>query len=423
MYQSIFIVDIERDFGIKKSEHYFGVKDCNLYIINNIPLISTNIPESLIQNWGTPKQKQNPSSQSWFGEKFPFSLGNEHAFLSYTKHTLTQLKNKYICDHTFSYNFIPAYQRKLTHYAVMFQVLNIYPSAIVIVINGDGTTGYLNDTSYLIKCHTLPPHNEPSQQIENFIKPYPNRPVFITGFTCVGMSVTLINESIGNFDNVVFSHSHYLHTPEILYQLCRFLFNYIGWTDHSKIKKTNLFLENQAIHKCCRDYEKQIDIIDSQMSGSVRTLDEVSGNIPIKKRKMPKEKKYDRLQPFVKKPLQKPKAFPVADPEEIEKQKDKAIQCYTEWMGHPPSNRSMPKLNSQGLYECSITSNRKVQYGQEKWRQTMKKWKWDTNSSIINSNTLVSMLFMMKMTLMNIPGLLDEWKSKTHLSVYKFGTK
>ena len=65
-----------------------------------------------------------------------------------------------------------------------------------------------------------------------------NCPTFVTGYTCVGMSVTLINQNMGNFDNVVMAHQHF--STDKLYQLCRFLFNYTSWSQENKdrIKKT-----------------------------------------------------------------------------------------------------------------------------------------------------------------------------------------
>ena len=58
------------------------------------------------------------------------------------------------------------------------------------------------------------------------------------------MSVTLINQTLGNFDNVIFSHRQYVKKqPEICYQMCRHLFRYSRWSKENikYIKKTNMF--------------------------------------------------------------------------------------------------------------------------------------------------------------------------------------
>ena len=155
-------------------------------------------------------------------------------------------------------------------------------------------------TVQIMRLHSLISfHNEPSEQIYNFIKKYPNRPVFITGFHCVGMSVTFINEKISNFDNVVIGHSQYLSNPAILYQLCRFVFNYMTWKK-KEFKTTHLYLQSENVLRTCLDYEKQIDVINHSMKGSLRTKSEITGDIKVKPPKKTSEQKYKPLDPYVK---------------------------------------------------------------------------------------------------------------------------
>ena len=131
----------------------------------------------------------------------------------------------------------------------------------VIVINGNGSFAYMyNSSNNAVAQFDLPFHNEPSEQIYNFIKKYPNRPVFITGFHCVGMSVTFINEKISNFDNVVIGHASIFQT--LLYFISSgFVFNYMTWKK-KEFKTTHLYLQSENVLETCLDYEKQIDVIN-----------------------------------------------------------------------------------------------------------------------------------------------------------------
>ena len=128
------------------------------------------------------------------------------------------------------------------------------------------------------------------------------------------MSVTFINEDISNFDNVIMLYPQYLNYTTVLYQLCRYLFNYTNWSDSNikKIKKTKVYSDEIDYHQSCIEYKKQIDIIDN-MFGSLRTLDEVSGNITLKIKQLPKEKKNDKIAKYATKGSKLFKVYPDSD--------------------------------------------------------------------------------------------------------------
>jgi hypothetical protein len=288
LFQNIWIVDVESEFKVKISDKYFGVKSCQ-YVIGSdeYPTIESTIPDNFIKRWGNEKQVSNVNSsgtETWYSIGSPFDIGDEIKMLSFTRHTLMSMNGKDIHNDRFSYNFVPGFVRKLTHYSIMENVLEIYPRALVIIINGDGTQLFHMDGTMFVG-ESIPNHNEPSEQIEFCITKYPERPVFITGFHCIGMSVTFINEEIGNFDNVIFSHEHYMERPDVQYQLCRFLFNYTAWKSEASIKKTKLYVSNFNLIQNCLDYENQIDIISRDMVGSMRTKEEVVGQVKIKEKK------------------------------------------------------------------------------------------------------------------------------------------
>ena len=398
LFTNIYIVDVKEQFDIDKSEKYFGVKDTEISLRSPTKEINEVIPDDFIMDMGNERQRTNVQQgkpELWYGLNKPpvFDCGNEVGLLSFTRSTLESLKVEgKIKNNEFSYNFIPGYVRKLTHYAIMKQILTIYPQAIVIIINGNGSQQFYNE-GIGINIKELPTHNEPSKQIEMSIKEFPNCPVFITGFHCVGMSVTFINENIGNFDNVIFSHEHYIDRPEVLYQLCRFLFNYTSWKEDSirKIKKTRFITNTIETIQRCLDYEKQIDKIDTELSGSLRTLDEVKGNVKIKEKKIPKERKFVKLEPYhISYPLERVKVYDGND----EEAQRKVEENYYNFMGKEWSGRSRPSKNEDGFFTCSTTYDNKVQVNLKKVTDTIKSWKWDSNFAITKGKYKYSRVYV-----------------------------
>jgi hypothetical protein len=377
LFKHLFIVNVEEQYNIKHSNKYFGVNNCELLILNNKhKLINSIIPSRLIK-YVPDMCKDN----LYYQENYIFSIGNEVKFLSWIQYILDYMYNeKYIRNDSFSYNFIPGYTRKITHYAIMEQILNKYDNGIVIIINGEGSVMYKNDNNVISK-HILKDESEPNIQIENVITQYPNKPIFITGFHCVGMSVTFINEKIGNFDNVLFCHEHFISQPDVLYQLCRFLFNYISWSNCSKIKKTRLIVNNKLVYNSCLDYEKQIDKISKHYAGSLRSVNEVKGNIKTKMKRLPIEKKFEPLKKYVI--TSNIKTFTVDDDisEGVEKLEKVKTYC-NEFLGRTLSKKSIPvKINLCGnmVYVCSITSNVTMQLNVSEKKEKIKKMSWYSN--------------------------------------------
>ena len=363
LFKRIHIVDVEEQFGIMRSDKYFGVKDCIPIISKEEPMpIEKTIPEDFVKTWGDDKQRTAlgaGESVEWYGEKYCFDLGNEHKHLSYVKHLLEQQKGKAIKENEFTLNFVPGYKRKLTHYAIMKIILDIYPGSAVMVVNGDGTNECVMDVSEestgKVKVTIVPHKNEPADQVKSIIKKYPGKPIFITGFHCVGMSVTLINEEIGNFDNVIFSHEQYNNNPDVQYQLCRFLFNYIGWEHPENRKRTKLFSNSKECVESCLEYEKQIDIIDRDMKGSLRCKEEVIGKVPVKRKEVPKERMYAKLEQYAT--VHKLKRFLVSDGEDDEVLED-VNSFYRDFTGKGLAGRAMPKKNDKDYYECTIVEKK-----------------------------------------------------------------
>lgn len=386
LFKNIFVVDCEKDFGAKKSDMYFGVKDCKVKVVpKRYSMVNAQIPDEFIYRYGNDEQIKSVRQgkhEFWYGtnsKPAPFALGDEVELISHTDYTLRVLKKGgRIQEDQYSYNFVPGFCRKLTHYAIMEKVLDIYPTALVVIINGEGSRLFRMESDGIPVGEHLPQKNEPSEQIEGCIKRFPNRPVFITGFHCVGMSVTFINKNIGNFDHVVFSHEHYNGNPDILYQLCRFLFNYISWDEssHARIKSTRLFVTSQSIIDSCLEYEEQIDKITEEMTDSLRTKCEVQGDVKIKEKKLPKEFEFDGLIPFAKVDIKK---VTVDDEDEADASLTRVKKIYKEWTGRELKGVAMPSKNDEGFYECSTTGRRGVQVEPKKLKKTLMGWKPTSN--------------------------------------------
>jgi hypothetical protein len=179
-------------------------------------------------------------------------------------------------------------------------ILSVYRTANVIVLNGNGyelfrnrseksvlyTTGEIIEQrvnaavqNEVDRTNELNLLKEPSYMIQKLIEDTPNYPTFVTGFKCVGMSVTLVNQVIGNFDSVIMSHEHY--SRDYLYQLCRFLFNYSKWNPESKNKKkrTQFYSLTRTTVTTCLDYEQHIERM-SEFAGRTCSLREIRGLEP-----------------------------------------------------------------------------------------------------------------------------------------------
>lgn len=391
LFKNIYVVDNEKEFNVMKSEKYFGVKNCLFRVVPRDYLnIESEIPTDFIEKWGNQKQRLNilQGKREHWGNPGVFDIGNEIQLLSHTRHTLTMLQGSGIYNNKFSFNFVPGFCRKLTHYMIMEMILQIYPGALVVLINGDGTQLFRTDT--LNECRNesgiigefIPPRNEPSEQIEDCIKRFPSRPTFITGFHCVGMSVTFINERIGNFDNVIYSHEHYMDRPDIQYQLCRFLFNYTKWSSVgvSNIKRTKLFVSSRELLQNCLDYETQIDKIDTELSGSMRSRAEVVGDIKMKMKKVPKERMFDPLEPYTK--IVGLKRVTVDGPEDVENGLNRVKSIYNKFLGKELKGKAMPEKNEEGFYECSTTGKKTIFTEPVKFKKTIENWKKTSNYAL-----------------------------------------
>jgi hypothetical protein len=341
IFYKIHIRDIEKEFGLFRSKHYFGVKDCD--VIYSEPLetdvIPLEIPKKIL------KQSGGSKTDCLYADKFPFTIGNEQSLLVHIKMTLPKMK---ICPNTFSYHYIPAYTRKITHYYACSLILDQFPNANVIVINGNGGIQLFRNTGQIV-VNIDKDILEPSERIERMIRGYSSCPTFVTGFHCVGMSVTLINETLGNFDSVILNHTQY--NPDILYQLCRFLFNYASWKNTSHIKKTRIYALSKEVIETCLQYEDIVDDIVDHHSGSEVTLRDIDGREPSEPTSKEK-KKLALSQATVQLSWKRFKVYDQND----ESQWNAVQTQYEDIRGKSLTDKSRPKKIGD-YYHCSTTKN------------------------------------------------------------------
>jgi hypothetical protein len=372
LFHKIHILDVEKEFSIIRSPDYFGVKNCEFNIIEED--IS---PENIVKTSILPPKisdlvyvRANSSgSYNWYKNDFPFELGNEYALLSFYDYILPRLE---INPSQFSYHFVPAYTRRVTHFECVELLLKHFPTANVILINGLGTdlfrfnstrgkTVNVNSVTKLTGFASVEEKKkllEPSYQIQQLIKDTPNCPTFVTGFHCVGMSVTLINEHIGNFDSVLMAHEHYSRAK--LYQLCRFLFNFSSWSpeNRAKIKRTKFYSMTKYVADTCCEYEESVEKMCTEYAGKTCSLNEIQGKEP--EQPTEREIKKDALKSIKVNNEKLWRKFKVYDGND-EEIWNKVKEFYEIIMDKKLEGKSMPKTNNEGFYECSTTKHVEIQ--------------------------------------------------------------
>lgn len=368
LFYKILIRDVDAELAIIRSPHYFGVGRCsfNILDISCDELLKKYKVDEILPVIVATRANTTKKQSVLHGKNFPFQLGNEIVFLSYINHILPKMRIDLNC---FSYHYIPGYKRIATHYYITELILKYYPTANVIVINGNGIELFrVKGETYKVKTgnqlldeykstHEHKKLLEPSYMIQQLIKDTCNSPTFVTGFDCVGMSITLINENIGNFDSVVMDHNHYLtgsqYSLDILYQLCRFVFNYINWSEESrtKIKETTFYSFTKNVIDACFHYEENVERLCTEFAGKSCTLREIRGLGPEEPTE--REQKKNALHSIT---IMNPKIwkkFKVYDGNEDEEW-DKVNKFYKEIMKKNIGKKSKPKMIN-GFWHCSTT--------------------------------------------------------------------
>ena len=380
LFHKILIRDIEQEFNIIRSPQYFSIHSCEHIVIetergfNAIKMIAdAQIGHTISEFAWIHADMSVKNRPTWYGEKFHFDLGNEILFLSFLKYILERME---ISSDCFSYHFVPAYTRKATHYQTVEIIHSLYPTANVIVMNGNGMSlfrlvkSHITDTltssivliDKTVRQNATPEEQrfllEPSYMVEKLIEHNSECPTFITGQTCVGMSVTLINQQIGNFDNVIMAHQQF--SADKLYQLCRFLFNFASWSkeNREKIKKTKIYSLTKHVIDTCVKYEEDVEHMSSEFAGKTCSLREIQGLDPEEPSKNEEKKRaLNSIQIINSTDLWK--KFKVYGGND-EEQWDNVNLFYREKTGKDIPSRSRPKKINPNkeeslFYHCSTT--------------------------------------------------------------------
>lgn len=402
LFHKILIRDVQAELDIIRSPEYFGVNRCKFNIYDDLD------HNELVNNYGVESaiplscaRRSYPAKSDgslpryhpvWYEDDYRFALGNERLFLSFINYILPLLT---VPTDTFSYHFVPAYTRKPTHYQTMELILKHYPNANVIVMNSNGFEmfriresngkSHRSSTDQSVKSEAeriqnetkrrrvLSALNEPSYMIQQLIKEHPNKPTFVTGFTCVGMSVTLINEALGNLDSVVMAHHHY--TRDKLYQLCRFLFKYDSWSPENKarIKDTQFYSLTKHVVDTCLEYETHIEHMCTEFAGRACSLREIQGLEPEEPTKLEMKNLAIANVKLVNPAGKTWKKFKVYDGND-EEQWRKVAEFYQEITGNSLDGKSKPERDGRGFYQSSDSKDCGVKTTTDFLRLDSEKW-------------------------------------------------
>ena len=383
LFSDIFVRDIEKDLSIIRSKEYYGIIQCKFHIRDKLLSVQENkecvddlsacIERHTISDivFNMSYNIQNTNNKKLYGYKFPFDIGNEILHLKFIQEIIDTID---IPQDSYTYNFVPAFTRKVTHYQTTEILLKKFPNANVVVMNGNGIELYRNRSERERVTHMVSSRDyleksskgkgeeigklrEPSYVIQKLIEHTRNYPTFVTGLTCVGMSVTLINETIRNFDNVIMSHHHL--SADKLYQLCRFVFNYSSWSEKGKknIKTTQFYSLTQYVVDTCLGYEKHIDELLEDYKGSSVNYTVINKEEPTKLTDT--QLKCAALKLIERKDASLWKKFKVYDGNDIQSWA-LASDFYKDVTGNDLGGKSLPEkaekgTNKEGFYLSSTT--------------------------------------------------------------------
>jgi hypothetical protein len=140
-----------------------------------------------------------------------------------------------------------------------------------------------------------------------------------------------------------------------LYQLCRFLFNPVSWSQAGKarIKKTQFHSMTKSVIDTCLQYEAYVMRLSTDFAGKCPSLREIDGSEPELPTEREKRKEaLDSIRPTNKLWT----LFKVWDGND-EETWAKANECYRSIRGKNIKGRSMPSKDDDGFYQCSISGH------------------------------------------------------------------
>jgi hypothetical protein len=152
--------------------------------------------------------------------------------------------------------FIPSQFATECHLMLKTRILQMCPQAVIFVLNGTIKCLYFMDEGdgaevkeeklEQDKCMQCKDHVELSEKIPHFLEKYSlqQRPLFITGFVCVSVGITLCSEKLGPFTSSIISHVNLQKDEkfEDIYQLAaRTAGNMKKWSTYKRGSRTVVY--------------------------------------------------------------------------------------------------------------------------------------------------------------------------------------
>jgi hypothetical protein len=173
--------------------------------------------------------------------------------------------------------FIPAHIRRVGHARVREMIWEKCETAVVVMINGvEKNVQYKVDGE--VKTVSLISDMEVSNRISEILDEHvlTERPLFITGYLCVGMGQTLMHQSYGNFTHAILSHMNV--NNDSIYQLFGRLTGRVKWWDKYQTTKlycpTPILNRIKVMERCAADAMKKIQLSKQEYELPMDTMPE-----------------------------------------------------------------------------------------------------------------------------------------------------
>lgn len=159
-------------------------------------------------------------------------------------------------------SFIPAHILRTGHTAIRDLVMELAPNAVVVVLNGvDKKLFYKDSRDKMLSEEATSSKIEFSKYLPMLIKKLKleGRPLVITGFLCVGMGQTLMDESLGPFTSAILGHSD-LSNDDIYQLFGRLCGRMKTWVTCPEGFKTDVYCPSEVSNRCIamEDCDRQI---------------------------------------------------------------------------------------------------------------------------------------------------------------------
>lgn len=188
--------------------------------------------------------------------------------------------------------FIPGHKRRIGHDKIKKIIFEQNKDAVIAIINGEEKSLEFKENN---KQKKIILKNKDNKEICDILytelsnNNLLDRPLVITGYLCIGMGTTLVNESLGNFTSAIISHTDL--TNDDIYQLFgRLTGRQKNWTTY---KKTQIYCPAISMKRFCAMEECAINIAECHNGQIISENDYVE---PLDKHDIKyKEKKIKKI--------------------------------------------------------------------------------------------------------------------------------